>query len=83
MRNRNFESTICSRDVHGGYGYCNVYDCTTRKNWHTLTEITGGERFTDQTERRQLLDILTEAEGHVAWPSLKFQETLKAHWGMV
>ncbi|TVY13716.1 hypothetical protein LARI1_G008533 [Lachnellula arida] len=41
-----------------------------------------GERFTDPVEQHSLLDILVEAEGHVAWPSLKFQDTMKSYWGI-
>ncbi|KAE8453910.1 hypothetical protein EG329_007686 [Mollisiaceae sp. DMI_Dod_QoI] len=41
-----------------------------------------GERFTDPMEQKVLLDILIEAEAHVAWPSLRFQHTLRDLWAL-
>jgi len=41
-----------------------------------------GERFTDPVEQKVLLDILVEAEAHVAWPSLRFQQILRGLWGL-
>ncbi|KAF8857352.1 hypothetical protein BDZ45DRAFT_433576 [Acephala macrosclerotiorum] len=41
-----------------------------------------GERFSDPVEQKVLLDVLTEAEEHVAWPSLRFQHILRGLWGM-
>lgn len=44
------------------------------------SRIIGGERFTDPTEQQVLMDILVEAEAHVAWPSLRFQNILRGLW---
>ncbi|KUJ15931.1 uncharacterized protein LY89DRAFT_99269 [Mollisia scopiformis] len=41
-----------------------------------------GERFTDPTEQQVLLDILIEAQAHVAWPSLRFEDILRGVWGL-
>ncbi|KAL3421698.1 hypothetical protein PVAG01_05854 [Phlyctema vagabunda] len=40
-----------------------------------------GERFTDHREQEALIAIVTEAEAHVAWPSLKARERLIDSWG--
>ncbi|RDW65986.1 hypothetical protein BP6252_09621 [Coleophoma cylindrospora] len=40
-----------------------------------------GERFTDRKEQEGFIQIVAEAEAHVAWPSLRARERLRACWG--
>ncbi|RDW72211.1 hypothetical protein BP5796_08245 [Coleophoma crateriformis] len=40
-----------------------------------------GERFTDRKEQEAFIQIVAEAEAHVAWPSLRARERLRTFWG--
>ncbi|KAL3464893.1 hypothetical protein BJX64DRAFT_286081 [Aspergillus heterothallicus] len=41
-----------------------------------------GELFSDAHETRVLLELVSDAESHLAWPSLKLKEELKRMWGL-
>ncbi len=40
-----------------------------------------GDRFTDSKEQQALMEFLRKAEREVAWPTARFQQTLKRAWG--
>ncbi|KAL7940587.1 hypothetical protein V8C42DRAFT_224152 [Trichoderma barbatum] len=41
-----------------------------------------GELFTDPAETKELLRIVSDAELHLGWPSLKVSNRLRAFWGL-
>ena len=41
-----------------------------------------GDRFTNIKEQHALLSVLLKAEKEIAWPTARFQETLRRIWGL-
>lgn len=46
-----------------------------------LTEVTGGDRFTDRQEREQLIQVLTRTDALHGWPTHALQHQLRDTWG--
>lgn len=47
-----------------------------------LTDVVGGDRFTDRQEQERLIQVLVRTDSMHGWPTHALQRQLRETWGM-